>query len=88
MKKIISKTLLFSILFSAMLAFTACKTDEEKCKEGDLGACGRYLKSTLTQGLKDAFKEGIKEGLKESIKESQQKSLEPTESDGVEESEE
>lgn len=84
MKKIISKTLLFSILFSAMLAFTACKTDEEKCKEGDLGACGRYLKSTLTQGLKDAFKEGIKE----SIKESQQKSLEPTESDGVEESEE
>lgn len=71
-----------------MLAFTACKTDEEKCKEGDIGACGRYLKSTLTQGLKEAFKEGLKEGLKESIKGSQQKSEEPEEFDEVEEPEE
>ena len=41
--KLFTRTLLLSLLISALLSFTACKSDEDKCKEGDLAACQQAL---------------------------------------------
>ena len=73
MKKIITRSILASLLLSAMFAFTACKTDEQKCKEdGDISACIKWGKQALGDALKEGFKEGFKEGMQENSTGNQQ----------------
>ena len=42
-RMLFTKTLLISVLASALLSFTACKSDEDKCIEGDRTACQQVL---------------------------------------------
>lgn len=53
-KTIFSRTILVSALTSALLSFTACKSDEDKCKEGDLAACQRAI-DKATNDMKSAL---------------------------------
>lgn len=53
-KTIFTRTLLISGLASALLSFTACKSDEDKCKEGDLAACQRAI-DKATNDMKSAL---------------------------------
>ncbi len=53
-KTFFTRTLLISGLASALLSFTACKSDEDKCKEGDLAACQRAI-DKATNDMKSAL---------------------------------
>lgn len=42
-RNLLARTMLLSVLASALLSFTACKSDEDKCVEGDQTACLKVL---------------------------------------------
>ena len=58
------RTLLILSLFFTCSMFSACKSDREKCEEGDLDACERVIKETAKEAkealddLADKYRSG------------------------------
>lgn len=57
--------LLCSLVF--LVLFAGCKSDEDKCKDGDVEACGRIVRDGLANALKDGFKDGHKKSAKDEL---------------------
>ena len=57
----ISNKSLALLFFMSSLLFVACKTDEEKCKEGDWEACGREIVNVVAM-------ENFQRGLDKTVK--------------------
>ena len=56
----ISNKSLALLFFMSSLLFVACKTDEEKCKEGDWEACGREIVNVAMENFQRGLNETVK----------------------------
>ena len=56
----ISNKSLALLFFMSSLLFVACKTDEEKCKEGDWEACGREIVNVAMENFQRGLDKTVK----------------------------
>ncbi|PBC74567.1 YARHG domain-containing protein [Fibrobacter intestinalis] len=56
----ISNKSLALLFFMSSLLFVACKSDEEKCKEGDWEACGREIVNVAMENFQRGLNETVK----------------------------